>query len=128
MPLHRVRAHMRFTRNSGLATWCRDQMEVRYQQAVHINEGDPSEEEPVNEVEDMGGNREEFRCDLPLTDEAAATDAVATLSDPTVLGQSEPLDYPEAPPSWVEHHTCDHREDPAERTGCGTVERNEGPE
>jgi len=34
---------MRFTRNSGLATWCRDNMAVRYQQAVHIRQGEPAE-------------------------------------------------------------------------------------
>ena len=41
--LHRVRSHMRFTRNSGLATWARDNMQVRFDQAVHIRQGEPAE-------------------------------------------------------------------------------------
>ena len=125
MPLHRVRAHMRFTRNSGLATWCRDQMAVRYEQAVHIREGEPAAESPVNEVTD-DGDRQVFRCDLPLMDEAHAVDAVATLGDHNVLGQSEPHPDPDSPqPSWVEHHECDHADDV--RDGCVVVDRREGP-
>ena len=41
--LHRVRMRARFTASSGLATWCRDQMAVRYDQSVKIREGDPAE-------------------------------------------------------------------------------------
>ena len=122
--LHRVRAHMRFSRNSGLATWCRDNMAVRYQQAVHIRQGEPAEEPPVNEVAD-DGDRQVFRCDLPLMDEAHAIDAFNTLSDANVLGQSEPHPDPDgAAPSWVDRHQCDHQDDV--RSGCVVVDRSEG--
>lgn len=119
--LHRLRARMLFTAGSGLATWARDQMSVRYGQAVHIRQGEPAEEAPVNLVDgDL------FVCDLPLTDQAAAEDALATLSDPTVLGVtiSETVDGVTVP-SWVEHHLCDHADDV--RSGCAVVTRNEGP-
>ena len=123
--LDRVRAHMRFTRNSGLATWCRDNMQVRYQQAVHIRPGEAAEEAPVNEVTD-DGDRQVFRCDLPLMDEAHAIDAFATLTDANVLGQSEPHpSQDEAVPSWVDRHQCDHEDDI--RSGCVVMARSEGP-
>ena len=123
--LNRVRAHMRFTRNSGLATWCRDNMQVRYDQAVHIRQGEPAEEAPVNEVV-QDGSRDEFRCDLPLMDEAHAIDAVNTLSAATVLGQSEPIpnEIDGSRPSWVERHRCDHQDDV--REGCVVIDRQEG--
>ena len=123
--LNRVRAHMRFTRNSGLATWARDNMQVRYEQAVHIRQGEPAEEAPVNEVVD-DGDRQVFRCDLSLMDEAHAIDAFATLTDANVLGQSEPHPDDDGPvPSWVDRHQCDHDED--DRAGCAVDERAEGP-
>lgn len=96
-------------------------MVVRHGQAVHIRQGEPAEEAPVNEV-DTDGDPHLFRCDLPLMDEAAAADALATLSDATVLGQSVLVG--EAP-SWVEHHQCDHDEN--NRSGCTVVGREEGP-
>lgn len=102
--------------------WCYDQMAVRFGQAVHIRPGELAEESPVNLIE---GDR--FICDLPLMDAAAATDALATLSDPTVLGATVPLvsDGVETTPSWVEHHTCDHDENV--RSGCAVIAKNEGP-
>ena len=115
--LHRVRSDMRFTASSGLAGWCRDQMDVRYGQAVHIRQGEPDEESPVNLVVDEG-EHERFVCDLPLADEAAAVDAVATLSDPNVLGQAVDLDDGE--PSWVDRHPCTHDDD---REPCVLTER-----
>lgn len=122
----RVRARMRFTAASGLAVWCRDNMAVRHSQAVHLNEGEPSEEAPVNEVVDDGAEQV-FRCDLPLMDTAHAADAFATLSAATVLGQSLVLGSEEgvASPSWVEHHECHHDETPP--APCETVSRAEGP-
>jgi len=94
--------------------------------AVHIRPGTQASEEPVNQVADLNGARQEFRCDLPLMDEAHAIDALNTLSAPTVLGVSEPLPSGEgARPSWVEYHVCDHDED--DRSGCVVVERREGP-
>jgi len=94
-------------------------MVVRYGQAVHIRQGEPAEEAPVNVVDgDL------FYCDLPLMDQAAAEDALATLSDANVLGLSLPLSA-EGDLSFVEHHLCDHAED--SRTGCTVVTRNEGP-
>lgn len=125
MLLHRVRAVMRFRRAQGLATWCRDNMAVRFEQAVHIRPDTQASEPPVNEVVADGG-RDVFRCDLPLMDEAHAIDAVNTLSAATVLGQSEPLPIRgETAPSWVERHVCDHAED--DRTGCVVADRREGP-
>ena len=93
-------------------------MAVRFGQAAHIRQGEPAEEPPVNVV--VG---DLFRCDLPLMDEAHAIDALATLSDATVLGAT--VVDAEGAASWVEHHVCDHDEDV--RTGCSVVTRNEGP-
>jgi len=119
MLLHRLRARMQFSPGSGLAQWCYDQMTVRHGQAVHIRQGEPAEEAPVNVVDG-----DFFYCDLPLMDEAAATDALATLSDATVLGQSLPISD-EGDASFVEHHLCDHDEN--SRTGCAIITKNEGP-
>jgi len=105
-------------------------MLVRYGQAVHIREGEPAEEAPLNEVDG-----DVFRCDLPLMDEAAAVDALATLSDHNVLGLTVPLDD-EGTLSWVEYHLCDHAVGSVvdetgllidSRSGCTVVDRNEGP-
>lgn len=114
---------MLFSAGSGLAQWCHDQMVVRYGQAVHIREGELAEEPKTNVVDgDL------FYCDLPLMDQAAAEDALATLSDENVLGLSLPMqsDVVEDPqPSYVEYHLCDHAEE--DRTGCNVVSRYEGP-
>ena len=120
--LHRVRATVRWPASSGLATWARDQMAVRYEQAVTIRAGEPAEEPRVNEVRDGG---ELFVCDLPLADQAAAEDALATLTAPSVWDQAVLLDDgPEGPsPSWAEYHLCDHAED--SRGGCAVEERRE---
>lgn len=118
MLLNRLRARMLFPAGHWGPTWCRDQMAVRHGQALYIRQGEPAEEAPVNLVDgDL------FVCNLPLMDEAAAIDALATLSDANVLGVTIP-DL-EGIPSWVEHHTCDHAED--FRNGCVTVTKNEGP-
>ena len=117
---------MRFTSASGLATWCRDQMAVRYQQAVHINEGAPNEEAPLNEVVDEG-DEQVFACDLPLMDEAHAEDAMNTLSDANVLGQALMLhdDEDGEQPSWAEHHICHHESEPGRP--CEVVRREVSP-
>lgn len=123
--LHRIRAHIAYPTGSGLAVWSRDQMQVRYGQAVHINESLANEEPPVNVVTD-DDDVQVFRCDLPLMNEAAAaTDALATLTTAAVWGQALPLpDVDGGPtPSWVEHHLCDH--DEPEQTGCTVVTRVE---
>lgn len=117
--LHRLRARMRFPDGHWGPVWCRDQMAVRYGQAVHIRQGEPAEEAPVNVADGPL-----FVCDLPLADEAAATDALATLSDANVLGVTVVLPE-EQEPSWVEYHRCDHADDV--RAGCVVVARNEGP-
>ena len=118
--LHRLRARMLFPAGHWGPVWCRDQMAVRYGQAVHIRQGEPAEEAPVNVVDgDL------FVCDLPLMDEAAAVDALATLSDANVLGVTVPLEGEDLDPSWVEHHLCDHADEV--RSGCSVVARNEGP-
>jgi len=119
---------MRFEPASGLAGWAHAQMQVRYGQAKQIRPLDPAEERPVNEVRGAA-----FVCDLPLLDEAAALDAVATLGDANVLGRSLPLEvevpdgsslHPDPRPSFVEYHLCGHAEgfDP-----CLVVSRSEGP-
>lgn len=119
--LHRLRARMLFPAGHWGPVWCRDQMAVRYGQAVHIRQGEAAEEAPVNEV--VG---DLFVCDLPLMDEVAAQDALATLSDANVLGQTVPMvDLDTSTPSFVEVHTCDHDENV--RSGCVVVARNEGP-
>ena len=124
--LHRIRAHMRFTVASGLATWCRDNMQVRFEQAVHVNEGLANEEPKRNEVTDHGSH-EEYHCDLPLMDEAHAIDAFNTLSDANVLGQSLAIpDEDGARPSWVERHTCHHEQVPVQP--CTVNALAEGPE
>jgi len=79
MSVYRVRAYVRL--GGGLATWARDQMAVRYSQAIHLNEGLENEELKKNEVTDTNL----FECDLPLMDEAHAIDAYNTLTSASVL-------------------------------------------
>lgn len=120
--LNRLRARVRYPTSSGLATWSRDQMAVRFDQAVHINPGAANEEAPQNYITDLGDDTELFVCDLPLMDEAAATDALATLTDASVFGQALSIESDEGTqPSWVEHHACDHDESP--RTGCQVINK-----
>lgn len=124
MTLYRVRAHMRFTESSGLATQARDEMAKR--SPVIIRPGEPPEEPPVNKVVD-DGDRREYVGDLPLPDEADAADGYALLAD--ALADSEPLPGETGPsrPSWVQRHTC-HHEDPADTArGCTVDESAEGP-
>jgi len=124
--LHRVRAQINFPAASGLAVWCHAQMDVRHQQAVHINEGLNNQELKYNTA--VG---ETFTCDLPLLDEAAANDALATLGDHNVLGLSLPIINDIGPvtrdpkPSWVEYHLCDH--DEYYHDGCTVINTLYGP-
>lgn len=111
---------MRFSGASGMATWCRDNLAVRYQQAVHINPGSNAEEAPLNEVV-AEGDHQIFRCDLPLLDAAHAADAYATLSAITSWVVAEPDDT--TGPSYIEQHTCHHDETP--RQPCEVVSRVE---
>ena len=114
MALNRIRVNVRYPKSSGMATWSRDQMSVRYDQAVTIKPGLNNEEQPYNEVEEDDADHEIFRCDLPLEDATAAEDAFATLSDASVFGyyaedfQDGDMTYP----SWIEHHKCRHDETP----------------
>lgn len=109
MAIHRIRCSMRFTKTSGMAPWVYAQMDVRYGQAVHINEGLAEEEQKRNEViED--GDHEFAICDLPLMNEAHAVDAFNTLSDASVMAHIE--DDDQGGPSWIEHHICRHDETP----------------
>lgn len=110
---------MRFPTSSGMATWCRDNMAVRHEQAVHINDGTEAEEPKRNEVTD-DGDHQIFRCDLPLMDDAHAADAFSTING--VMGWAVPLGD-EAGPSWVEHHTCHHDETPGKP--CEVVSRED---
>ncbi len=120
MALNRIRANVRYPKSSGMATWSRDQMGVRYTQAVTIKPGLNNEEQPFNEVVEDDAYHEIFRCDLPLEDSAAAEDAFATLSDASVFGAYAvdfEFDFSDVYgdmtwPSWIEHHKCRHDETP----------------
>ena len=120
--LNRVRANMLFPTSSGMAQWAVDNLAVRYQQAVHIRQGEPAEEAPLNEFTEQG-DYQLFRCDLPLLDAAHATDAVETLAG--IFAWTEPESDGEGgtTPAWVEHHQCDHDDDV--RSGCVVVDRRE---
>lgn len=110
----RIRERARFSKSSGMATWCRDQMANRYDQAIYINPDLNNTEPKINEVLD-DGDYEIFHCDLPLEREDYATDAYNTLSDASVWYYAEDLGIDEegnAIPSWVEHHRCYHDEIP----------------
>ncbi len=114
MALNRIRANVRYPKSSGMATWSRDQMSVRYTQAVTIKPGLSNEEQPYNEVVEDDVDHEVFRCDLPLEDSAAAEDAFATLTAASVFGPYA-VDFEEdgiTSPSWIEHHKCHHDETP----------------
>lgn len=115
---------------SGMATWCRDQMAVRYDQAVHINQGDPNEELAVNEVTPDDPDHEIFTCDLPLMDEAHADDAYATLTDASVFNETYVSGFDDGgggvTPSYVERHDCHHDETPTKP--CVTVAVKRIPE
>jgi len=113
MSIHRVRAHVRL--GGGMAVWARDQMTVRYGQAVHLNEGLANEEVKRNEVID--GNL--FICDLPLMNEAHAIDAYNTLTSAAVLAW---VVAPGEEEQWfIERHVCHHDEQPP--LPCVSVER-----
>ena len=129
MPLHRIRARIRFTNSSGLATWARDQMAVRHEQAVNINEGLANEELKYNETFAAGQDHTGFRCDLPLMDAAHAQDAFNTLTaasvfHPAHVSAFDGEDGPE--PSFVERDECDHGD--TERSGCVIVDYAQLPE
>lgn len=112
--LHRLRARLVFPKSSGMATWCRDQMSVRHDQAKHINEGLANEEKKYNTLKDYDDDNEEFKCDLPLMDREHAEDAYNTLTDESVWSHlAEDVGV-----NWVEHHICDHEDSESERTGC----------
>lgn len=119
MTLHRLRARLVFPASSGMAQWAKDQLQVRHDQATHINEGAKNEEQKYNILNDYEDDKQEIKCDLPLLDEAHAQDAYATLTDASVWTHlAEGVGV-----NWVEHHTCDHDEEV--RTGCKTVSRKE---
>jgi hypothetical protein len=116
MALNRIRANVRYSKSSGMATWSRDQMSVRYDQAVTIKPDLANEEQPQNRVEEdpTSTDHEVFVCDLPLEDATAAEDAFATLSDASVFGYyaEDFQDGDMTSPSWIEHHKCRHDETP----------------
>lgn len=125
--LNRLRANIRFTKSSGLATWSRDQLNVRYGQAVHINEGLANEELAINEIlpDNTSTDHEVYKCDIPLSDYANAKDAFDTITAASVFHETHVSGFPgevegEVTSSWVELHECDHNE--SERSGCSTLE------
>ena len=114
MALNRIRANVRYPKTSGMATWSRDQMAVRFDQAVYIKPGLNNEEQPRNEVVEDDADHEIFRCDLPLQDAAAAEDAFVTLTAASVFAPYA-VDFEDGDmtsPSWIEHHKCHHDETP----------------
>ena len=117
--LHRLRARLVFPKSSGMAQWGYNQMAVRYDQAVHINPDAGNEEPKYNIKQEYDTDNEEFKCDLPLMDEAHAINAYNTLTDASVW--SYLVDGVGV--NWVEHHTCDH--DEAVKSGCVTQSRKE---
>ncbi len=120
MALNRIRANVRYPKSSGMATWSRDQMSVRFDQAVTIKPGLSNEEQPYNEVAEDDADHEIFRCDLPLQDEAAAEDAFATLTAPSVFDPYV-VDFEDGSPSWIEHHKCRHDETP--QMPCESIDK-----
>lgn len=117
--VHRLLVKLIFPKSSGMATWCRDQMQVRHNQAVDINANKDNAEPKFNTVNDHDANNQVFRCNLPLLDEAHAIDAYNTLTDASIwawLANNVGLHY-------VEHHTCDH--DEVNRAGCVVQSRKE---
>ena len=128
--LNRVQARIRFTKASGLATWCYDQMAVRYGQAVHINEGDPNEELAVNQVTEYGEDHEVYTCDLPLMDAAHADDAYNTLTSDSVFNSTYVSGFDDGEggttPSHVTRHDCYHDETPT--LPCAVVATKRIPE
>ena len=129
MSLHRIRARIRFTNSSGLATWARDQMAVRHGQAVHINEGLENEEPKYNETFTAGPDHTGFRCDLPLMDAAHAQDAFNTLTAGSVFHPAHVSAFPgeDGPePSFVEYHLCKNGDTPTQP--CEMVDRAILPE
>ena len=125
--VHRVRASVRFTKASGLGPWAKAQMDVRYAQAIHLNEGLANEEPKRNEVV-AGEDHDIFICDLPLMNEAHAVDAFNTLTAASVFHPQHVSAFPgeDGGPSWVERHTCGHDEDPPQP--CVVQQRKELPE
>lgn len=108
--LHRFRANLVFNTSSGMATWARDNLAVRYQQATHINEGLRNHEPKRNEIQDDGA-RQVWTCDLPLIDRAHAADAYSTID----------AIWPWVRAGWIEHHACRHDETPS--APCALVSR-----
>ena len=115
--LHRLRARLVFSKSSGMAQWCKNQMSVRHGQAAHINKGENNEEPKYNILEEWDADNDEIRCDLPLLDQSHAEDAFNTLTDATVWAHlADGVGV-----HWVEHHICDH--DESQRSGCVTQSR-----
>lgn len=108
--LHRLRAQIRFTKASGLATWAYNQMVLRHTQAVYINSGLANEEPKYNEVV-PGTTHDVYRCDLPLMNAAHAQDAYNTLGAASVFHPAYVSAFPDDDtPSWIEYHACGHDE------------------
>lgn len=116
MAINRVMARIVYTKVSGLSTWSRDQMSVRYGQATAIKKGLKNEENPKNEVieDPENSDNEIFVCDLPLSDSTYAEDAYNTLSAASVWTQA-------LEGSYIEHHICHHDETPQQP--CETIDK-----
>ena len=109
---YRVQTSVLFPKSSGMATWCKDQMDVRYDQAVHLKEGEKNEEQKKNKVVEIDADNERFICDLPLLDQDHAQDAFNILTDDSVWFYAIGADNEEDVGSYVNLHKCGHDEMP----------------
>ena len=111
MAINRVRARLRFTNASGLATWAKANMEVRYTQAIHLNEGLANEELKKNDFIADGASHGMYELDIPLMNEAHAIDAYNTLN--AIMAWVVPETDGDC---FLERHTCYH--DEGSPSGC----------
>ena len=113
MAINRVRARLRFTNASGMAAWAKANMEVRYTQAIHLNEGLANEELKKNDFIADGASHGMYELDIPLMNEAHAIDAYNTLN--AIMSWVVP-ENPNSEECFLERHTCYH--DEGTPSGC----------
>lgn len=118
--IYRLQASILYYKNSGLATWCKNQMDVRYTQAIHLKPDTNKEERPLNKIIEETDDIERFQCDLPLLNKQHAQDAFNTLSTESIwlqaLGSNEDIESG----SFINLHVCGHDETP--QVSCKNLE------
>ena len=122
MAVYRTQASIRFTKESGYATWAYNQMKVRREQAVHLNKNKKNKELAHNTVVEHD-NYELFSCDLPLLDESHAKDAFNTLAAVIHPAWVYIPEDEEEDSSWVKWQTCYHDETPTRPCKVHNTER-----